>query len=174
MYQVEEDTSLRPKLRIRPRFSILSDKSADDLNAAVRMRLSEDDFTVIGEAITGHLTLLIPLKDRKWWSPRLTISIESEDSGSRVRGVYSPDPGLWTMFMFLYAAFGFSFVIALMWGSSRWALDQGYDGLVYSLLLLLLFAGTWLVARFGRRLSYDQMHDLHAEAERIFGPIVNH
>lgn len=171
MNHVDEDTSLRPKMRIRPRFSIFSEKLPDDLDVAISKHLSIEDFTVIGEAIPGHLTLLIPMKDRKWWSPRLTVVYEQEDAGSRVRGVYSPDPGLWTMFMFFYAVTGFGFVIALMWGSSQWALDQGHDGLVYALLLLLLFAGTWLVARLGRRLSYDQMHDLHVEAERIFGSI---
>lgn len=164
---------MRPTMRIRPRFSVLIDGLPEVLDDTIKSRLSEEDFTVVGQAMPGHLTLLIPVNNRKWWSPRLTISIEKEDNRSRVRGMYSPDPGLWTMFMFLYSVFGFGFVIALMWGSSQWALDQGISVLIYAVILLVLFGGTWLVARFGRRLSYDQIKELHSEAEQIFGQEIN-
>lgn len=162
-------TSLRPSIRIRPRFSLYIERSPDSINQSIIRYIEADSFTMIGQAITGHLTILIPSDRRQWWSPRLTMTVEEEKKGSRVRGMYSPDPGLWTMFMFMYAVFGFGCVIALMWGSSQWALDQGYSGLIYALILLLLFLTTWLIARLGRRLSYGQMNEIHEHVEEILG-----
>jgi len=152
----------------RPRFNKVTSMRPEEVVASIKDILAEQGCPVSGEAMTGHASIELPADQKQLWSPRLTITIEEgpEGKGSRVRGMYSPEPGIWTLFMFLYTTIGFTIFVLLMWGSSLWALGADASVLWWVPILSILFLAIWLFARIGQRLSRHQIAILHQQIER--------
>jgi len=155
-------------LGFRPRFNVITSLTPEEVVTSIKAILEQDDCPVKGEVIPGHASIELPQSQKQLWSPRLTITIESapEGPGSRVRGMYSPEPGIWTFVMFLYTTIGFSIFVLLMWGSSLWALDEDASILWWAPVLCILFFAVWLSARIGQRLSSHQIGILHHQIEK--------
>jgi hypothetical protein len=120
-----------------------------------------------------HAQLTVPADERHFWSPWLSFEIEPIDSGSRLAGLFTPHPSVWTMYVACYAivglsTFGFGFfgVAQRMLGLPPWGLYAFPIGVV---LLVLLYAS----ALAGQRLSAGQMERMRGfvEAALSDGPL---
>lgn len=148
---------------IRPRFETVIPMPPEAVTLALQAGLSDPHCPVRGRVIHAFVTLTLPDKDRAIWSPQLTLSYGPEpDGGTRLRGVYGPAPGLWTLFMFLYTVLLTTSGILLVYGLvlRQLQLDAGVLWLVP--VLLALFAGLWVAASVGQRLSRHQMATLQS------------
>lgn len=155
---------------IRPRFETVIPIPPEAVTQALRAGLSDPHCPARGRIIHSFATLTLPDKDRAIWSPQLTLSYGPDpDGGTRIRGVYGPAPGLWTLFMFLYTVLLTTSGILLVYGLvlRQLQLDAGVLWMVS--VLLALFAGLWLAARVGQRLSRHQMAALHGFVGRCLG-----
>lgn len=153
--------------RIRPRFKHLvkNDQHAVEqkLLAALQTEIPvcESDFR------PGYINLRIPLTEIHYWSPQLTLTFESTEEGTIIRGLYGPSPDVWTLFFFGYAAVGVLFTILGMWGFAQYNL--GIDAPMLWALPVLAAIGAilYLIAQFGQKLGAEQMYRLHHFYESV-------
>ncbi len=64
--------------RTRPRFKMLSDRPAQDIQQSIQSALEKPDSTCTGRMILGYVTLFIFFEGRHYWSPQLSLSIEED------------------------------------------------------------------------------------------------
>ena len=84
--------------RIRPRFQHLVSHSLTEVQERIKQKLDAPDSRCVGRMVQGFIVLRIPHKDQHYWSPQLSLSLEEEENGTLIRGLYGPKPTIWAMF----------------------------------------------------------------------------
>ncbi len=160
-----------PSYRIRPRFRIESPLTPVEVISKIKEGLKTPGAACDGHAGVGFATLTILEKDRHYWSPQLTVSVEKleEKEGSLIRGLYGPAPAVWTMFVFFYSLVGFATAAALITGLSYLSLGMSGGWLWWALVFAVVLLSIYLVSYFGQRLGHDQMETLHNFLEEKLG-----
>ena len=168
---MSSDQTHLPPYRIRPRFRTESPLSQEEIIARLKQGLKAPGAACNGYTSVGFATLTIPEKQRHYWSPQLTVSVEKLEGkdGSLIRGLYGPAPGVWTMFVFFYSLIGFVTVIVLIIGLSYLSLGMSGSLLWWALLLAIVLLSIYLVSFFGQRLGHNQMEILHNFLEEKLG-----
>jgi hypothetical protein len=113
-----------------------------------------------GNIVKNHITLSIPRKRRHYWSPQLSLELESSDGGTLIRGLFGPAPGVWTMFVFFYSSIGFLTMLGLIFGLSQMMLKMDAYGLWAVPAGAVLLCGLFVMSKIGQKLGYEQMMDL--------------
>ncbi len=147
--------------RIRPRIYYQTPLSSTEISALFSAKLKEKKSTLDGQVVDGFATIYPTKSDQHYWSPQLTITIEGNESGSLIRGLYGPKPTVWTMFIFFYAVIGFATLMITLVGLSFLSLGKGVGILWFVPLLLLLFASLYIIAYLGQKFGHKQMVHLH-------------
>ena len=162
--------------RIRPRIYIETPLTPEEVNRRIRQQLRDEGRLCSGESTKGYATICPPEEEQHFWSPQLTITLDTDDEEekTRIRGLYGPKPSVWTMFVFFYAAIGFAIMIISMIGLSYWSLGKPVTLLWLVPVLLLVFLSLYLVAYFGQRLGHKQMTNLHRFLERCLEKEIDH
>jgi hypothetical protein len=110
----------------------------------------------------------VPQKDHKWWSPELTVNIEEHNGGSQLRKVTGPNPGTFTLAMFVISGALVIFFFALMFAFSQIQLNTSplisLLVIVGSVLIALL---TILVLGWGRKKANPQMEIMNAFVREV-------
>jgi hypothetical protein len=157
------------QLSLRYRFDKVVTKSYDDiLKSCEQLKETvEPDYKI---KVSGHhIWFYIGLLHREKYSPHLHLEIEKmEDGNTFVRGLYGPDPVLWTLFMFLHFVVAGLFVIFSMIAFSKWSLDQPFG---FDLLVMFAMVNSWFllyfIARLNRKKGLNQARELEVLMERI-------
>jgi len=157
------------QLSLRYRFDKVVTKSYDDiLKSCEQLKETvEPDYKI---KVSGHhIWFYIGLLHREKHSPHLHLEIEKmEDGNTFVRGLYGPDPVLWTLFMFLHFVVAGLFVIFSMIAFSKWSLDQPFG---FDLLVMFVMVNSWFllyfIARLNRKKGLNQARELEVLMERI-------
>ena len=147
--------------KVRPRFKIETNYPVEVLRKKLQDGLEHEKATCIGIVNPGYVTLYIPHKDQHYWSPQLNLTFEETETGCVLRGLYSPRPAVWTMFVFFYAIIGLAVLFIGVLGLSYLMLDKPATILWLVPVLSLIFFSLYLVAHFGQKLGEKQMTILH-------------
>jgi len=147
--------------KVRPRFKIETSYSVEELKKKLQDGLHQEDASCIGIINPGYATIYIPRKDQHYWSPQLNLTFEETEKGSVLRGLYSPRPTVWTMFVFFYSIIGLGVLFIAVMGLSYLMLGKPAAILWWVPVLLLIFLSLYLVAHFGQKLGEEQMIILH-------------
>ncbi|MEM6523786.1 MAG: hypothetical protein AAGF85_03025 [Bacteroidota bacterium] len=148
-------------LNIRPRFIKKISLTTIELESLLKNALKGKESKCIGHVSNGYCTVKIPVKDRHFWSPQLTISFENDTDNTLVRGLYGPNPTVWAIFFFGYVTLGILALFILVIGFSRMTLDMSLDILWVLPLLATLALVLYLVAQAGQKIGAEQMYTLH-------------
>ena len=155
--------------QIRPRFKIQTEVSVNDIIAKIESALKTDDSKCVGKVNHNFITLSAPISEQHYWSPQLSLTIDMEDEKTTIRGVYSPRPAVWTMFVFFYSIIGLVILVLGTLGLSYLMLDKSAEVLWWVLALGLLFLTLYLVSYFGQKMGHAQMVTLHQFFEESAG-----
>lgn len=128
------------------------------------------------QAKHDQIHLLIPKDEQHFWSPQLQLQLETDEWGTQtVRGLYGPNPNVWILFIYGYAALGILGTFALIIGLSQWTLAQTPWGLWASGLITLLALTLYVLAQTGQKLGAAQTFRLHhCYEEAVEGQIIIH
>lgn len=154
--------------RFRPRFKRITSLSTEDFEQRIKEELKKPKTPCVGVIIPEHIVLKIPLDERHFWSPQVSLSLEElEDGGTLIRGLYGPNPTVWLLFTFGYVLIGTMAFFALMVGLSRLSL-----GLSAPILWLLpVFGGAaiglYFMAQIGQKIGAEQTFMLHHFVEEV-------
>lgn len=158
-----------PVYTVRPRFRLETDLPAKEIAGRIDKGLKEGGCPCIGEAHSRYASLKIPERDQHYWSPQLTITMEENEEGTIIRGLYGPRPAVWTMFVFFYSALGFAALIIGIIGLSKMTLGESTQILWLVPLLIVFILSLYHVAYIGKKKGHDQMELLHRFLERSTG-----
>ncbi len=151
-----------PSYRVRPRFRVTSDKSIKEITSDFARSLDQENGPCIGKVREGYVALNVVPDDQHYWSPQLTLSMEDLDDGKTlIRGLYSPRPAVWTLFVFFYSVIGLAVLVIGTLGLSYYTLDKPTTVLWWIPVLTGVFLTLYLVAYFGQKVGHDQMLTIH-------------
>ena len=151
---------------IRPSFEIELAGAADDLMDRLRTRLPRCP-NCTGVSVGRHAELFVPEKDRRLWSPWLSVTADDNRDGVVLRGRFAPHPNIWTLYLFTAFALGFSLLVGATWGYAQWATESTPWALISVPLIAILGGGLYLVSIVGQRLGGDQMIQLRAALDEL-------
>lgn len=160
-------------LHVRPRFSVLTQLSAEEIKQKIQKALDSDTASCKGKVYDQFASLSLPADQLHYWSPRLRMTIEETNEGTEVRGLYGPKPAVWTMFVFFYSVIGFATIIVAMLGMSYLTLDKPAGILWLVPVFVAMFFSLYLVGYFGKKTGYPQMVVLHQFIENATGLSLN-
>lgn len=157
------------QLPLRYRFYKVVTKSYESIMASCLQlkETVEPDYKI---KISGHhIWLHIGLLNREKHSPHLHLEIEKmEDGNTAIRGLYGPDPVLWTLFMFLHFVVAGIFIIFMMIAFSKWSLNQSFG---IDLMVMFMMANIWFllyfIARLNRKKGLKQAKELETLLYKI-------
>lgn len=116
-------------VRPRPHYEATSPLPPDEVAETIRRALGVPGAICVGVVSKRHLDLHIAERDRHVWSPWISVEVEAEGTGSRLKGTFGPNPWLWGVYTGLYAAQVFLFIAGVMYGWICWTLDMPLTGL---------------------------------------------
>lgn len=117
-----------------------------------------------------HIWINIKGDKKAYWSPHLHLEMESKgENQTHIRGLFGPDPNLWTFFMFLHFMIAGTFIIFCGIAYSDYILKKSTtsDFLVMSLMVFAWFL-LYVIAKQIRRNGENQMNDI----EKLFLEII--
>lgn len=156
---------IHPLPHVRPRFKIVTPKTEAEIAQSFRDQLARSNSGCTASINPGFISVFIPQVAQHYWSPQLSLTIESTEEGQVIRGLYGPRPTIWTMFVFFYFIIGVLLVFISIIGFSNRSLGLEAGILWWVPVLLLLFLSLYAVSRFGERLGREQMLILSNLAE---------
>ncbi|MGM0588568.1 MAG: hypothetical protein ACQETE_09160 [Bacteroidota bacterium] len=154
--------------RIRPRIQFEYPDSPSAFSATVKKSLQQQN-KIDGDVLSSFITIYPVEEDQHYWSPQLTLTIEETEHGSLIRGLYGPQPSVWTLFIFFYSVIGFAALMVSMIGLSFVSLGKDASILWLVPVLILLFCSLYLVAYLGQKFGHKQMIYLHHFMEECVG-----
>jgi len=125
--------------------------------------------SILDMQIAYHSVFIkVPDKIHKWWSPELTINIEEHEDGSTIKEVTGPNPGTFTLAMFVITGAIVIFFFALMFAFSQIQLGKS------PLVSLIVIAGSSIIAMLvivvlgmGRRKAQSQIEMMKEFVEQV-------
>ena len=156
------------ELEFRPRFRFRTPLAAEDVVARVRGHQAGERGPRAG-GTGNHLTLRFPANLRRSWTPEMSIYVEPDAAGSRVRCLIGPASGIWMMFVGGYLFWSFVAIVGIALGASQRTLDGTPWG-----YWLILPAAVGSVIMFGmvqegKRRSRDDMRTLKRFVDDALG-----
>lgn len=147
---------------LRPRFQLdLEQDNQHILSAFEHAQKSQSEFIIT--RVDDHVFIKIPKVQQHFWSPQLHLEImETEEGGTKLFGLFGPNPTVWTMFMFFHFIVAGLFIASGIWVYTNWSLGDDFTiPLFVCLLMIVIWIGLYLGGRIGRVAGKDQMHELH-------------
>ena len=157
------------RFQIRPRFTVDSPLSVAELDGVFNSKLKEDKALYDSQITEGFVSIYPNGSEHHYWSPHLSVIIESADEGSLLRGHFGPSPAVWTMFIFLYSIIGLSIVIFTIIGFANRSI--GHSSLILWAVpfLIIVFLSLYYVSFIGQKKGHDQIEELHLYFEKCIG-----
>ena len=154
--------ALSNEIILRPRFQLdLEEGNQHILSAFEDAQKSQSEFIIT--RVDDHVFIKIPKTQQHFWSPQLHLEImETEEGGTKLFGLFGPNPTVWTMFMFFHFIVAGLFIASGIWVYTNWSLGDDFTiPLFVCLLMIVIWIGLYLGGRIGRAAGKDQMHELH-------------
>lgn len=157
--------------RVRPRFRRETAESPKELSERIVSEAKQQQAPFTVSFIPGlhmHIVLKIPQAERHYWSPQLSLTLETQEDGSTlIRGLYGPAPSVWTLFTFGYAVISVLGFFAFALGFSQWSLGMSAP-ILWALPILSVFAlGLYILAQLGQKMGAAQTYKLHYFFENL-------
>tara|TARA_R110001632_G_scaffold217616_1_gene346356 strand:- start:1394 stop:1891 length:498 start_codon:yes stop_codon:yes gene_type:complete len=164
--------SLSNEIVLRPRFKKSLALSAEEVLTAFESAASTTkDFNV--SRVDGHVFIRILKREQHFWSPQLHLEItEDQTNGTILKGLFGPNPTVWTMFMFFHFILAVLFIAAGIWLYTNITLQKPFVFPLVTISFIVLF---WFVlytaGRLGKKRGNTEMNALYAFMTDIFSAI---
>jgi hypothetical protein len=154
------------EIRLRLRFYKEVDQNIDSLRQKFILFTNTNSPDYILKIKEYHIWINIKGIKKAYWSPHLHLEMESKgENQTHIRGLFGPDPNLWTFFMFLHFIIAGTFIIFCGIAYSDYILKAptAADFIVMSLMVFAWFL-LYVIAKQIRSNGEKQMNDI----EKVF------
>ena len=158
--------------RMRPTFEIDLEHGGEEVLARLRARLARKDSPAEGNVLRSGAELSTCERDIHFWSPHLSIERRARPDGTAyLHGCFGPNPGLWMLFMTVYATIALFGTLSAMFGISQWMLHAPPWAFLGVPLSIALGAFTYGAVFIGQGLGAEEMYMLRSFVDRcVDGP----
>jgi hypothetical protein len=107
-----------------------------------------------------HIFIRITKQKQHFWSPQLHLEIISlEEQKSFLQGFFSPNPTVWTMFMFFHFVVAILFLGFSIWTYTNYTLHSSFAlQLAGMFFMILIWIGLYFGGRMGKLAGKKEMH----------------
>ena len=159
------------EIRLRLRFYKDITENTDAVRAKFEKFIHEKSPDYYAKIRGYHIWLNIKGDKKRYWSPHLHLELEKKsENETHIRGLFGPDPTLWTLFMFLHFMIAGTFIVFCGIAYTHYVLKEStqWDFIVLSMMIFAWFL-LYVIARQIRSNGEKQMNDL----EKVFLKIIN-
>jgi hypothetical protein len=110
--------------RMRPRFALETECGVEDVMQALEGKLADCERAIEGRISSPHCVLVFPEEKRRFWTPQLSITVDEKPEGARIQCIFSPQPQIWTAFVFTYLTLFMLGLSGLMYGIAELSLGR--------------------------------------------------
>lgn len=146
---------------LRPRFQIQLNKPKE---IALTAFSTIDQPPFIVNRLDDHVFIKFNKEQIHFWSPQLHLEInDNEDKdGSKLYGLFGPNPTLWTFFIFVHFGVATLFIGLGVWAYSSASLNRPYGIQIgFMIFAVVLWFILYAFGRAGRSKGKPQMHQLY-------------
>jgi VIT1/CCC1 family predicted Fe2+/Mn2+ transporter len=113
----------------------------------------------------NHIWMDVLESKREYWSPHLHLELErNEDGSTHIRGLFGPEPTLWTLFMFLHFIVAGIFTIFGVIAYSNYTLKLPITiDLMVMLLMVIVWFLLYFIAKQIRSRATEQRNELETK-----------
>jgi hypothetical protein len=154
-------------LLVRPRFAVPVSLKPAEVLQRIWTYSGKNNQQIDTTLVKQHANLRFSDEYQHFWSPQLNLEVVEEGGQTLLKGLFGPNPKVWTMFFFFYSGLGFLALVGLIYGGVQWSLKMAPTGFWLMTAALILEGVFYLFARTGKRLAADQMQILRGEIFRI-------
>lgn len=157
------DDKIYNQIFLKPRFQIDFKMNATVLVSKVEELLKEEK-NYRTKIVDNHLVIDVSEKDEHFWSPQLHVEVEPmEEDASKLKGLFGPKPGVWSLFMFIHFGVATAFIIFGIIAYSNWSLDKDvFFSIVMLIVLPIVWVTLYFLGRLGKSTGQKQMDELKA------------
>lgn len=148
--------------RIRPRFRFESSSCPEQIKKEMEEKLAKTHQKFLSKWTKGHLILKVKEEHIHYWSPQLDLVFEPKgENKTLIRGLYGPNPAIWTLFALLYGALTLSILFLSIYEGCK--LNLGIiDSFSWGIpILFSLGIFLYFVSQIGQKLGAEQTFLLH-------------
>jgi hypothetical protein len=160
--------------RVRPRFSETVPGPRAAVKAALLATLRTEPAGMFElRPFDEFLGIHIAEKERRYWSPRLMLSLyERPEGGTLVEGTYGPEIEVWSVFLYGYLSTGLLGTLSAIYGGAQVFIGEDHPWAFYvtgaMAVVALVF---YLAAQLGQKFAAHHTYRLHEAYERAAGPL---
>ena len=147
---------------MRPKFDFdfpIEQPRALDLLKSI---MDNTDHPIEGRAAGNHLMLVIPIKQRHFWSPWLNLEATTQlPNTTHIAGRFAPNPAVWTGFMMVYASLIVLAFLTIIFAVSQLIMHNNPWALQFLIPIILIAAVMYWSSLIGQRIAQDQMQLLY-------------
>lgn len=114
-----------------------------------------------------HVNLMICDNERHTFSPWISLELQEDERGTRLRGWFGPHPHLWTGFVALWAAQVFVAIGGTVYGFGQTVIGEAPWGFAVTGLCAVGLAASCTVNLLGQRFGARQMAITRAFVDQI-------
>ncbi|SHG07829.1 hypothetical protein SAMN05444396_104190 [Flavobacterium segetis] len=162
------DANKEIRLRLRFYKDVMINTTVLSQKFAIYAKSNPQDYFI--KTRGTHIWINIIGSEKRYYSPHLHLELEAKsENETHIRGLFGPDPTLWTLFMFLHFVIAGIFLIFTGIAYSNSVLNKSYtsDFVVLTLMVLSWFL-LYFIAKQIRSNGNDQTHEL----EKVFFKIL--
>ena len=154
---------------LRPSFSHVLDCDPEEARSRI-VAAAELDPRCEVKTFPGFVCLRVPPDERRFWSPRLHVSLQAHgDGGTQVHGTYGPNASMWSSFLYGYLLIGSVGLFSGILGCCQSSLDMPAWGLWIFWTMCAAAIAMYGIGRTGRKLASAQTQTLHHIYQQAVG-----
>lgn len=139
------------QIPLRIRFQEILDASVEELLDKFKQTKLQNNQEFVIKIVDQHLWLDMHKSERFLYSPHLHLELEKiSNHQTNIRGLFGPQPALWTMFMFGHFVVGGIFIIAAVIAYSNWSMNVAIGNWGWVMLVMVL---AWVFLYFFARMN---------------------
>lgn len=144
--------------RMRPTFEIPLEVDGQAVLSQLQKRLRDERCEADGNVLRGGAELHTCQALQHFWSPTLSVQLETRDGVTVLRGRFGPAQNVWMLFMGAYGIIAMGGVAALMYGISQLMLGWSPTALLGLPAAAALGAFVYGAVFIGQGLGAEEMH----------------
>lgn len=159
---------------LRPTFIDSLPMKPEDVRELLTTRIRDTCADCDCKSFSGYLALRIPENQRRFYSPRLLLSLEPDElEGTRITGTFGPNANMWSAFLYAYLVISSIALFSGILGFCQWKIEitpWGFWIFTPAVIGLILL---YLAARIGRTLGEAQTLQLRTIYQSASGHTVD-
>jgi hypothetical protein len=147
---------------LRPRFSFKHKQSNSAvLSAFENSKTTQSNFII--SRIDNHVFIRVPKTEQQLSSPQLHLEVLPVDNQNcTIKGLFGPNPTIWTLFMFLHFIIIMLFLGNSIWMYSNWSLERPlFIQVIISVVLIATWITLYLIGQSNKKKNIPQMLEQH-------------